>query len=440
MSDPRNANGPGAGDDRGARPIAEELQELVRRAQQEARRAREDAQRAKDEAMRLRGEARDIAKKIRDELRDESRRARDAGRAASRAGRGHGFAPNHGHRDWSQWAGAGPSGGRGPGSGIPWGGFGPPSRTPDGPSGDEQVVEQPLTMEGIERVDVSLTAGKLTLRPCAQGETSGVKTWSQRTEPKVEVRRDGSRLKIDIQAPKGWLFRRGSGVSSDVRLPAGLKFISVDLGAGELSAYELTAGRFGVHMGAGTARLRALSAELEVDVGAGKAIVSDHRGVVRCAGGTGNVLIDIAELVPGDYSVNLGVGRAEVRLPADQAVTFRANKGLGRLRIDYPDAGPGAPVRIKLDGGVGEVVVRSRREGQPAPEPAPEPKGRVNPVARRREADELRILEMLEQGKINSREAAELISALHGAGSTDAPAAQGGGAEAQSQESPTSEF
>jgi hypothetical protein len=49
------------------------------------------------------------------------------------------------------------------------------------------------------------------------------------------------------------------------------------------------------------------------------------------------VLLDIAELATGEYKVDVGLGRAEVR-PAGGEVAIKASSGLGKTRVEYPSA------------------------------------------------------------------------------------------------------
>lgn len=75
---------------------------------------------------------------------------------------------------------------------------------------------------------------------------------------------------------------------------------------------------------------------------------------------------------------------------------------------------------MKLASGIGEVVVKAR-EGAPAGTDGVAPAGQPRPqrgsraaTERRRESEELRVLQLLEQGKITPQDAADLIAALRG--------------------------
>jgi hypothetical protein len=361
----------------------------VERALNDARRAREDAERLREDAKRAREEAR--------RAREDARRIREEARRASRGRPG--------------------SGSRGPG-----GRHGPHPFVDDGPSEASGVrVEQAFSMDGVRNINIDHTAGKLVLRLCAGEETPGVVSTGSKAAPELEVKRDGDRLHIDMKLSKGWLFRRRQGATTVVRLAeSALESLRIDNGYGETEVNGITATEIRVGVGAGSVQCIQTRGTLDVNVGAGKIAVLAHSGLARADSGTGDVVLDIAELAPGDYKVDVGLGRAEVRLPAGGQVHIRSASGIGKNRVEYPSAGEDAPTRLKLNSGIGEVVVKMRDgrndpvEGvRPAGQPRPQ-RGSRQAAGRRLESEELRVLQMLEQGKITPQDAADLIAALRG--------------------------
>src|SRR5215211_1388199 len=119
----------------------------IEEALEEARKARQDAEnfrrQAKQEAERLKEDARRV--------RDDARRLRDEARSGRREGRG---------------PGPGPRGPHGPGFH-----FGFDDRD-EGTAGVR--TEQSLSLEGITHIQLDQTAGRLTVRPCREGETPGI--------------------------------------------------------------------------------------------------------------------------------------------------------------------------------------------------------------------------------------------------------------------------
>jgi hypothetical protein len=375
--------------------------------QDELRRAQEDARRAREDADRLRSDARELERRLREQARERARRGRH----------------------------------RGPGSiDLPGGVHFSYDSAEESNVGESKAgrAEEAFALEGVRDVLVDQTAGHLTVRVCSEGETPGVYSVGHKSIPQLEVRRDGDRLVVEVQMAKGWLFRRKQGPTTVVRLAAGLETVRVNLSYGDLQIRDIACGTLKLDVGAGTITGYSTSGTVDAEVGAGKLSLNAHRGLAKCNTGTGDVLLDIAAIAPGDYAVDVGMGRAEVRLPAGEQVYVKTSSGIGRARNEYPGAPETAPTRLRLNTGIGEVIVKARAVGEEDVRPPvtakPQRSSRGGAAPRRRESEELRVLQMLEQGRITSQDAADLIAALQGAapplgGEGDEPTGEPGGAE-----------
>ncbi len=386
----------------------------------EIKAALEEARKAREEADRVRREARSEAERLKEDARrarDEARRIRDEARNERKS----------------------PPGGFGPS--FPFGPGGPPGhdishghgrnagrhRAEQDDSASSIRTEQSLLLDGIRRVQIDQTAGKLTVRPCHEGETPGIVSSGNKAAPEISVNRDGDRLEIDVKLSKGWLFRRRQGATTLIRLAnEPLEHLKIDNGYGDTEVQGMTASEIRVNIGAGAFQSILTRGSIDVNVGAGKLAVLSHSGMARCDSGTGDVLLDLAELADGEYKVDVGLGRAEVRLPSGAQVFIKASSGIGKSRIEYPSAPDSVPTRLRVNSGIGECVVKAREPGAasdagspavsvaPVGSPRPQRASRASRVAGRREAEEMRVLQMLEQGKITPQDAADLIAALQG--------------------------
>lgn len=363
-------------------------QEDLKRAQEEARRAQEEVRRLRDETRRIRDEARAEAHRLRDVAREAMRDERRQARQARHAGPGPGFRPPF---------------------------------TPGAPHlrmelGDGMRSEESFSLEGVREVRVDQTAGKLTLRYCTEGETPGVTSAGSKSAPQLTVKRDGDRLTVEVRLSVGWLFRRKQGATTIVRLAPGVEDMRANLGYGNLLVRDIECDSLRLDVGAGDIQCYSTRAKVDANVGAGKLALYDHHGLATCDTGTGDVLIDIAEIAKGEYRANAGIGRVELRLPPDEQVKLSIESGLGRSRAEYPSGPDNSPTRVNISTGVGEAVVRPRKlDQEPAQPPAATKQRPGRPAgARRHEAEELRVLQLLEQGRISSQEAADLIAALQG--------------------------
>jgi hypothetical protein len=363
-------------------------------------RLQEEARRARQEAERLRQEARAEARR----LKEEARREREAARREREAARAR--------------------------------------RSPaPGPEADAARVEVPFPpLSGVRALEIDNTAGKLTVQTCAEGEPPLIAAAASKSAPEIQVDRAGETLRIHIRVARGWLFRRRQGSTALVRLPpaefrslriangygeveatalvrlpaAEFRSLRIANGYGEVEATALAAESIRLSSGAGAVTAIGLRGDLEVSVGAGKISILAHEGTASAHSGTGDITLDLAAVPPGMYRVDVGLGRAEVRLPPGAEVEVRANSGLGKTALSVPST-PGAPAIIKVNSGIGEAAVRYREPGAATPPPrTPRSPGPARAAERRREAEELRVLQLLEQGRITPEEAADLIAALRG--------------------------
>ncbi|MGH2634383.1 MAG: SHOCT-like domain-containing protein [Tepidiformaceae bacterium] len=366
-------------------------------------RARDEARRAREEADRLRHEARTLEQRLREEARATAHQERELARAMRDEARKAADQLGHGpHRPGPGWSDSPRGRGR-----------------PSSSAGDEQSA-QAFSLDGVRAVLIDQTAGTVTVRYCGEGETPGVVSVGK-SAPQLEVRRDGDSLKIELKMAKGWIFRRRQGPVTTVRLLPGLEELRVSVGYGELDVRDIECAKMKFAVSAGKLTTYSTTGQLDADMGAGKITLNVHRGLASCDTGTGDLMMDIAEVVAGSYRANVGMGRVEVRLPFGAEIHVEATSGIGKARNEFGGSPESAPSRLKIESGIGETVVKVRDvlAATPAP-PAfvakPQRPGRTSAGAgrRRHEADELRILQMLEQGRITSQDAADLIAALQG--------------------------
>ena len=322
--------------------------------------------------------------------KDAGREARDAGRAARRAARDAAREAREAARD---------------------------ARRARGQSRGDATRTEATIDAGVRRVTIDHTAGRLTIRQCAPGETPRVESVGSKAAPNLRVEQSGDHASIAIKLSLGRLFRRRQGADTEVWLPAELDELTIDQGAGRVDIEAVEAGELRLDVGAGDVNMRGSTAHLVVQVGAGKASITGHTGRANIDTGTGDVLLELAEAPPGTYAINTGMGAAEVQLPPGVEVDARISSGIGQARTDYPVAGPGAPVHIRMSTGIGKAVLTSATPGKKAAratERTTETRRGPRTAARRGEAEEMRVLQLMEQGRITPREAADLIAALKG--------------------------
>ena len=376
-------------------PELQRAREQARRAQEEAERLRRDADRLRDQVNTDTASAREAAQRLRDEAREAARMARDEAGRLRREAREFERRLRETHRE--------------------------ASRDSRGSRHEQQEAyqnEQVFSLDGVTSVSIDQTAGNLTVRHAHEGEQPGIAISSAKGTPKVEVDRAGDQLRINIELKTGWIFRRKQGISALVRLAPGLSNINASVGYGDLELRDLAAASMKLSTGAGKIVGYSTTGDIRADVGAGRINLNVHRGLATCHTGTGDVTLDIAEVAPGAYDVECGIGRIEVRLPADAPIFVRTSTGMGKTTNRFGGStDEHAPSRLRANTGIGELIVRTRDDSAAAPASDSAARARAGrpATARRHEVEELRILQLLEQGRISSQEAAELIAALQGA-------------------------
>jgi hypothetical protein len=167
-----------------------------------------------------------------------------------------------------------------------------------------------------------------------------------------------------------------------------------------------------INVGAGEVRLGGVHADTAVDVGAGHVVAERHTGLFTCDCGTGDARIEVVGAKAGEYTVDVGIGQAELVLPPGLRVHPSLSSGLGKSELNYPDAGDGAEITARVNAGIGRAAL-TMGKGPGAPHETPA--SRKPPASRRTESEEVRVLQLLEQGRISAQEAADLITALQGA-------------------------
>lgn len=214
--------------------------------------------------------------------------------------------------------------------------------------------------EGVEAVKVDASCGgdtSVVADPAMAPGTAEVvwrERWSlQRPSHDGAVR--GGRL--DVGTTCSWATVGISAVSDvSVRVAPGVGAV-VGSGAGDV---VVTGTRAGVEVstGAGDVRVEGAAGTVAVDTGVGDVTVGGS--LVRAEVDTGTGDVGVTSSVAADLvDVDTGVGDVRVRLPAgDAAYEVVTDTGVGETRVGVPqDAG--APRRVLVDAGVGDVTVET---------------------------------------------------------------------------------
>ena len=138
--------------------------------------------------------------------------------------------------------------------------------------------------------------------------------------------------------------------------------VSIDTGAGRLTAKELRAERLDLSLGAGAVEIGYLETTKETDIegGAGAIVIADGSITdLELEMGVGG--LDLTAALLGDSDLSLGVGESKLTLLGNKDdYRVEIEKGLGNIRVDgeivsqYVSYGSGHN-SVDIEGGVGEI-------------------------------------------------------------------------------------
>lgn len=194
-------------------------------------------------------------------------------------------------------------------------------------------------------------------------------------ENQVSVELSGNTVRIteDSRITRFSFGARGVETRIEVTIPSGVRLeeCRITLGAGTLVIEDIDAAILTLETGAGSVTASRVKAEkTRVETGAGQAVFKDVSfASLTASTGAGQVVLqgDITK----DAEISTGAGAIELSLSgSEKDYRFETERGLGAVRIGSSSwAGPGsgiagnpeAPVRIKLNSGIGSVRVRFDR-------------------------------------------------------------------------------
>lgn len=181
-------------------------------------------------------------------------------------------------------------------------------------------------------------------------------TWSEHwstSRPRHGAAVVGATLELSSSCP-GVSF--GGVTASDVtlRVPEGTT-VTVDAEVGDVTTRGAV-GDVAVAAGYADVDVRGADADVSVRAEAGDVELIGVRGSADVDLGTGDVRV-VAVSAPTRVRVKVGVGDADVSVPADGRYDVSASTGLGDAAITVDDE-PGATGRVAVSVGVGDVTVR----------------------------------------------------------------------------------
>lgn len=149
-----------------------------------------------------------------------------------------------------------------------------------------------------------------------------------------------------------------------IYLPAEIKDLDIDIGAGKIQMEDLTIQEISLDTGASTVDINKLTvtSKMDVDAGVGDLVIIDSDvSNLDLDAGVGNV--KYTGYLKGNSEINCGVGNMELNLQGTLDIyKLIAERGIGQLRVNdlnlsgTQTLGTGSNI-VKLSGGIGSLKV-----------------------------------------------------------------------------------
>ena len=296
----------------------------------------------------------------------------------------------------------------------------------------KQMSIVPLEFAERPALELRATAERIRVVPVEPGERPRIEVESQRRDPAtLQVERSGETLVVTTDSTRAlasWVFGAVPFSALTLFVPENVRArIRQDFGS--LEVERLVGCDLELSASAGTIALSHLRGRLQVSVDSGT-ITGEHlAGTFNVRTSAGSVKLGVDALDAGDHRFTTELGSVKLFLAPGQQVKFDSITSLGSSRISYPSV-EGAPAHVRLSAELGSIRVKEgdafidERHGDwadwrrlwhdavetvggvisdAAPKPSPQPVP---------EAELRKVLELLQDGKINAQDAERLIRAM----------------------------
>ena len=213
--------------------------------------------------------------------------------------------------------------------------------------------------ENIKYLDIDVNSSNLVIKP---GNSFIIETNNKHIKYKV----DNNELKIKEEG----YHLTNSKLKSEliITIPdTNLNEIDINTGAGNLNIDSINTEKLDIDLGTGTTLINNLySKRADIDTGAGTFTINN--GSINDLDldiGIGEV--KITSNITGNSSISSGVGKLSLNLlNTFDNYRFEVNKGIGKVTINDIEVGDNSTLgngtnTIKLDGGIGEIVVKFKK-------------------------------------------------------------------------------
>ena len=221
------------------------------------------------------------------------------------------------------------------------------------------VKEYDKEFKDVDSLEVKVSAAQLTII-----EGDKISVHAENLPSKLKVKQEDKKL-IVKQSSSSFNLNHGE---IEITVPKELIDVDINGGAGSMDISGLKVEKFDLDIGAGRTILKDMElGEADIDGGAGSLEITESKITdLDMDTGAGRVLFN--GYLYGNNKIDCGIGRVDITLRGDEdSYSIKAKKGLGSLTIAGEEYGKEVNYgkgknRLTVDGGVGEISIRFKRE------------------------------------------------------------------------------
>lgn len=222
-----------------------------------------------------------------------------------------------------------------------------------------EVKEYSKTFKNVKELDIELSSSSLTIE-----EGDIFKIEARDLPAKIKVSNDDGKVKIKMNKS---YFNINTG-NIVITVPKKLDYLLLRAGAGNIDISDIVVKKVRIELGAGSSRFDNVEFKnAKINGGAGNLEINDSKLTdAKIDAGVGK--IDISAYLYGDSDIECGIGKTSITLLGDEDMySLGIEKGLGTILLDGKEYsgdvnyGKGEN-KIEIEGGIGEISVRFRKD------------------------------------------------------------------------------
>ncbi|MBU3103131.1 DUF4097 family beta strand repeat-containing protein [Clostridium gasigenes] len=227
---------------------------------------------------------------------------------------------------------------------------------------NEEVVNQSISIENIENIDISIGAANIYINEIDGNELTIDFIGESNLQKNTTVKKSGDKIELKEEKYRSeWKWRKSA--LEDRKVTIGIpssytKNLSLEYGVGNVIVTDINVSELNVEGGAGNLDIKNIlfsSLDLEQGVGNTDIDLKEKCGDIKIQGGVGELTLRMSE-VGGDLAYEGGVGETDIYIPDKSPVRIKTSSGLGDANINASTSGENT-YEFDLSIGIGSLSV-----------------------------------------------------------------------------------